>query len=88
MFNNIFGGFGFLNVCFDYLIFLGGYDDEVFREWFKGFKDRNGVFFMISKGELFMFDFFSCGNVFYGDEFFGFGMLIFLEGVLVVCIVI
>ncbi|CAP68017.1 uncharacterized protein PODANS_1_18860 [Podospora anserina S mat+] len=78
--NNTLGGSGPLNARPDHSTFLGGHDDEAFREWSKGSKDRNGAPPTTSKGELPMFDPLSRGNVLHGDESLGLGTSTFLEG--------
>ncbi|KAL2132027.1 hypothetical protein VTI74DRAFT_4286 [Chaetomium olivicolor] len=78
--NNTIGGAGPLNARPDHATFLGQQDDEAFKEWSKGAKDRNGEYSSKSKGEVPVFDPLSRGAVLHGDESLGLGTSTFLEG--------
>jgi hypothetical protein len=73
--NNTLGGAGPLNARPDHATFLGQHDDEAFREWSKGGKDRNGA-----TKEVPIFDPRSRGAILHGDESLGLGTSTFLEG--------
>ncbi|KAK3943080.1 protein PAL1 [Diplogelasinospora grovesii] len=73
--NNTLGGSGPLNARPDHSAFLGHNDDEAFKEWSSGAKDRS-----LSKGEMPVFDPLSRGNILHGDETLGLGTSTFLEG--------
>jgi len=79
--NNTIGGAGPLNARPDHAMFMGQQDDEAFKEWSKGGKDRmGGDATASSKGEVPVFDPLSRGNVLHGDESLGLGTSTFLEG--------
>ncbi|KAJ4298656.1 hypothetical protein N0V88_003687 [Collariella sp. IMI 366227] len=79
--NNTIGGAGPLNTRPDHATFLGQQDDEAFKEWSKGARDRDGAGFAgKSKGEVPVFDPTSRGNILHGDESLGLGTSTFLEG--------
>jgi hypothetical protein len=73
--NNTIGGAGPLNARPDHATFLGHQEDEAFKDWSMGGKDRSS-----SKGEVPVFDPLSRGTVLHGDESLGLGTSTFLEG--------
>ncbi|KAK4156982.1 Pal1 cell morphology protein-domain-containing protein [Chaetomidium leptoderma] len=79
--NNTLGGSGPLNVRPDHATFMGQQDDEAFKEWSKGSKDRSGGDPSVShKGLPPVFDPLGRGNILHGDESLGLGTSTFLEG--------
>ncbi|KAL2259672.1 hypothetical protein VTK26DRAFT_6553 [Humicola hyalothermophila] len=78
--NNTLGGAGPLNTRPDHATFLGQQDDEAFKDYSMGGKDRNGANFSGSSKEVPVFDPLRRGNFVYGDESLGLGSSTFLEG--------
>ncbi|KAK3394059.1 Pal1 cell morphology protein-domain-containing protein [Podospora didyma] len=80
--NNILGGSGPLNARPDHAAFLGQHDDEAFKEWSSGAKDRGEPvdFAPTARGEPRIFDPLSRSSVLHGDESLGLGTSTFLEG--------
>ncbi|KXX78490.1 Protein PAL1 [Madurella mycetomatis] len=77
--NNTLGGAGPLNSRPDHATFLGQQDDEAFKEWSTGARDRNGDSTSRSK-EMPVFDPLRRGEYLHGDESLGLGTSTFLEG--------
>ncbi len=67
--NNTIGGSGPLNARPNHAQFLGQQDDEAFKEWSQGVKDKSGPVFDIARA-----------HVLHGDESLGLGTSTFLEG--------
>lgn len=78
--NNTIGGAGPLNARPNHATFLGQQDDEAFKEWSQGVKDKNGDLSAPRKDLPPVFDPLSRGNVLHGDESLGLGTSTFLEG--------
>ncbi|KAL2017064.1 hypothetical protein VTK56DRAFT_2637 [Thermocarpiscus australiensis] len=79
--NNTIGGAGPLNARPDHATFLGQQDDEAFKEWSRGGKDKAGADYSATrKDEVPVFDPLSRGSVLHGDESLGLGTSTFLEG--------
>ncbi|KAK0628583.1 Pal1 cell morphology protein-domain-containing protein [Bombardia bombarda] len=76
--NNVLGGAGPLNTRPDHSALMGQHDEEAFKEWSSGAKDRE--FQPTRKGEMPVFDPLSRGSVVYGDQSLGLGTSTFLEG--------
>lgn len=72
--NNTIGGAGPLNARPDHATFMGQHDEEAFKEWSKGSKDKAGG------KDVPVFDPLSRGSVLHGDESLGLGTSTFLEG--------
>lgn len=77
--NNTLGGAGPLNTRPDHATFLGQQDDEAFKEWSAGTRDRDGESGSRSK-EMPVFDPLQRGEYLHGDESLGLGTSTFLEG--------
>jgi len=78
--NNIIGGSGPLNKKADHSTLMGQHDDEAFREWSSGAKERaEGEFPPRKKSEA-TFDPLRRGSVIFGEETLGLGASTFLEG--------
>lgn len=79
--NNTIGGAGPLNTRPNHATFMGQQDDEAFKEWSTGGKDRNGPEYQaVRKGEPIVFDSTARGDILHGDESLGLGTSTFLEG--------
>jgi hypothetical protein len=61
-------------------MFMGQQDDEAFKEWARGGKDRAGGDFSAPTKETPVFDPLMRGSVLHGDESLGLGTSTFLEG--------
>jgi len=78
--NNILGGSGPLNKRPDHAAFLGQHDDEAFKEWSTGAKERSEEYGSSRLKNDPVFDPLSRGSIVYGDESLGLGASTFLEG--------
>jgi hypothetical protein len=79
--NNTIGGSGPLNKKADHSTLMGQHDDEAFREWSSGAKERaEAEFVPRKKGEVPTFDPLARGSVIFGEETLGLGASTFLEG--------
>jgi len=81
--NNVLGGAGPLNVRPDHAALMGQHDDEAFKEWSSGAKDRHGSVDyqpINRKGEVPIFDPLISSHLLHGDESMGLGTSTFLEG--------
>jgi hypothetical protein len=79
--NNTIGGAGPLNARPNHATFMGQQDDEAFKEWSSGGKDRSGPEYSAArKAEMIVFDATSRGDILHGDESLGLGTSTFLEG--------
>ena len=76
--NNVLGGSGPLNKRPDHAAFMGQHDEEAFKEWSNGAKERSGDY--ATKGTVPVFDPHSRGTILHGDESLGLGTSTFLEG--------
>ncbi|KAK5656219.1 hypothetical protein OQA88_4980 [Cercophora sp. LCS_1] len=72
--NNSLGGSGPLNKRPDHAAFMGRHDDEAFKEWSSGAKERSDT------KDAPVFDPTSRGDVLHGNESMGLGTSTFLEG--------
>ena len=67
--NNTIGGSGPLNARPNHATFLGQQDDEAFKEWSSGVKDKTGPVFDVGRD-----------HILHGDQSLGLGTSTFLEG--------
>jgi hypothetical protein len=75
--NNTIGGAGPLNARPNHATFLGQQDDEAFKEWSQGGRDKSAA---ERKDLPPVFDPLSRGHILHGDESLGLGTSTFLEG--------
>jgi len=78
--NNSIGGSGPLNKEPDHSTFMGQGQDEAFRDFSYGSKDKTGYNHSAKNGAVPIFDPVSRGDIIHGDESVGLGTSTFLEG--------